>query len=217
VQPDGPYVIGGLCFGGVVALEMAHQLEQSGEVVGLVIPIDAVPRSITPRQMGTIERLYHVRSQLLQRSALRELATLARPVSEAVDRARDAAWRRISASIKTPGKALPHRLDNVERYLVRAIRRYPRSPVVRSRVLAVRADRGEEELAGALRRWRRHTEGPVDAVVVHGDQVDHLSMVRSPLVDQIIDPVSVILSELSRPTAEGDDGRVIRPTPSPVR
>jgi thioesterase domain-containing protein len=33
VQPEGPYTLGGFCFGGVVAYEMARQLEQGGESV----------------------------------------------------------------------------------------------------------------------------------------------------------------------------------------
>jgi thioesterase domain-containing protein/acyl carrier protein len=36
VQPHGPYRIGGYCFGGVVAYEMAHQLEEQGEQVSLL-------------------------------------------------------------------------------------------------------------------------------------------------------------------------------------
>ena len=36
VQPAGPYLLGGYCFGGVVAVEMAHQLEQAGEEVALL-------------------------------------------------------------------------------------------------------------------------------------------------------------------------------------
>jgi thioesterase domain-containing protein len=36
VQPHGPYRIGGYCLGGVVAFEMARQLEEQGESVALV-------------------------------------------------------------------------------------------------------------------------------------------------------------------------------------
>ncbi|UUT34506.1 thioesterase domain-containing protein [Microbacterium elymi] len=34
VQPEGPYLLGGSCFGGVVAFEMAQQLIAQGETVG---------------------------------------------------------------------------------------------------------------------------------------------------------------------------------------
>lgn len=36
VQPEGPYHIGGYCYGGFVAFEMASQLERQGEQVGLL-------------------------------------------------------------------------------------------------------------------------------------------------------------------------------------
>ena len=40
VQPHGPYYLGGLSFGGVVAFEMARQLRQQGENVALLALID---------------------------------------------------------------------------------------------------------------------------------------------------------------------------------
>ena len=42
VQPQGPYLIGGLCAGGVLAFEIACQLQAQGEEVPLVAIIDAV-------------------------------------------------------------------------------------------------------------------------------------------------------------------------------
>jgi amino acid adenylation domain-containing protein len=41
VQPQGPYALGGLCFGGVVAFEMAQQLLSKGEPVSLVALLDS--------------------------------------------------------------------------------------------------------------------------------------------------------------------------------
>jgi thioesterase domain-containing protein/acyl carrier protein len=38
--PRGPYVLGGHCYGGIVALEMARQLRESGERVEAVVMID---------------------------------------------------------------------------------------------------------------------------------------------------------------------------------
>jgi amino acid adenylation domain-containing protein len=40
-QPEGPYYIGGFCFSGVVAFEMARQLEARGAELGMVALIDA--------------------------------------------------------------------------------------------------------------------------------------------------------------------------------
>ena len=45
-QPRGPYMLGGLCAGGVIAYEMASQLKSAGETVKLVALLDAAkPRA----------------------------------------------------------------------------------------------------------------------------------------------------------------------------
>ncbi|HWO42676.1 MAG TPA: amino acid adenylation domain-containing protein, partial [Candidatus Eisenbacteria bacterium] len=43
VQPRGPYALGGLCFGGVIAFEMARQLRSQGESITLAL-LDSVAR-----------------------------------------------------------------------------------------------------------------------------------------------------------------------------
>ena len=48
IQPKGPYLIGGLCAGGVLAFEIACQLQAEGEEVPLVAIIDA----ISPQGIG---------------------------------------------------------------------------------------------------------------------------------------------------------------------
>ncbi|MEA5455188.1 amino acid adenylation domain-containing protein [Sinomonas sp. JGH33] len=40
-QPEGPYALGGWCFGGVVAFEAARQLRRLGETVELLVAIDS--------------------------------------------------------------------------------------------------------------------------------------------------------------------------------
>lgn len=42
-QPQGPYHLGGYCFGGNVAFEMARQLEQAGEAVSLLVLMNCAP------------------------------------------------------------------------------------------------------------------------------------------------------------------------------
>ena len=52
VQPRGPYLLAGLCIGGNVAYEMAHQLEQRGESVAFVGLLDAHPFGIKRSDAG---------------------------------------------------------------------------------------------------------------------------------------------------------------------
>jgi amino acid adenylation domain-containing protein/FkbH-like protein len=42
-QPNGPYFLGGYCFGGNIAYEMARQLRSQGEIVSQLLLIDATP------------------------------------------------------------------------------------------------------------------------------------------------------------------------------
>jgi surfactin family lipopeptide synthetase A len=78
VQPHGPYYIGGGCYGGLVAFEMARKLEASGETVAALVLIDsfnpAFKKFLTKRnQFFRIARFYirrmpwHVRRILSKR------------------------------------------------------------------------------------------------------------------------------------------------------
>ena len=53
VQPRGPYLVGGMCAGGVIAFEIARQLRASGEHVGLVALLDAADPAAAPRAWKT--------------------------------------------------------------------------------------------------------------------------------------------------------------------
>ncbi|MBE8987838.1 non-ribosomal peptide synthetase [Nostoc sp. LEGE 12450] len=47
VQPHGPYLLGGWCYGGIIAFEIAQQLQRQNEIVDLLVVIDAIlPKTI---------------------------------------------------------------------------------------------------------------------------------------------------------------------------
>ena len=58
VRPHGPYVLGGFCLGGLIAYEVACQLERAGEQVERLLVIDAGPsdRRLTALRRG-VERV----------------------------------------------------------------------------------------------------------------------------------------------------------------
>jgi thioesterase domain-containing protein/acyl carrier protein len=43
IQPQGPYLLSGHCFGAMVVFEMAQQLRAEGERIGLLVLLDAMP------------------------------------------------------------------------------------------------------------------------------------------------------------------------------
>lgn len=53
-QPEGPYLLGGFSFGGMIAFEMAHQLQLAGQQVALLAMIDT-PRPAVPADMEADE------------------------------------------------------------------------------------------------------------------------------------------------------------------
>ena len=55
VQPSGPYYLGGFCFGGVLAYEMACQLAQMGERIALL----AIIEGSAPVEFHTMQALNH--------------------------------------------------------------------------------------------------------------------------------------------------------------
>jgi thioesterase domain-containing protein len=68
VQPAGPYYLGGHSFGGVQAFEIACQLEQAGEEVGLLMVFDSsVPKKIS-RHKKLDKRLKTYMANLKQKS-----------------------------------------------------------------------------------------------------------------------------------------------------
>jgi FkbH-like protein len=54
-QPHGPYLLGGMCAGGVIAYEMASQLVRNGENVDLLVLLDAA-RPKAPKRPGRVTK-----------------------------------------------------------------------------------------------------------------------------------------------------------------
>jgi thioesterase domain-containing protein/acyl carrier protein len=66
IQPAGPYYLGGFCFGGIVAYEIARQLEQLGEKTALLV----IMEGFAPPAFHNNRPIYHPqRLQIIQYSA----------------------------------------------------------------------------------------------------------------------------------------------------
>lgn len=67
IQPQGPYLLGGMCAGGVIAFEMALQLQKEGEKIALLALIDSAAIGIAKQIKGVNEqRLNRFSSALVQ-------------------------------------------------------------------------------------------------------------------------------------------------------
>lgn len=72
-QPHGPYNLGGWCYGGMIAYEMACQLKEAGEDMGSLILIDAYimnsdfdKRLVIANQVEKVNREYYENSPLFE-------------------------------------------------------------------------------------------------------------------------------------------------------
>ncbi|HEX3750326.1 MAG TPA: amino acid adenylation domain-containing protein [Streptosporangiaceae bacterium] len=94
VQPQGPYRLGGFCNGGLLAYEMARQLEQRGEEVeflGLVNPSDPFQPGLRQQVSDRLSRILRLPSAkqmtgyLRTRQALRHVYRRLRPAGSRVE------------------------------------------------------------------------------------------------------------------------------------
>jgi len=92
-QPEGPYILGGWCYGGMIAHEMACQLEQAGDEVRLLVMLDShaittdALREISKGMTAEVNRTYFETSPLF--ADLRESGMLEAMVANAVHASED--------------------------------------------------------------------------------------------------------------------------------
>ena len=67
IQPKGPYLLGGRCFGGRVALEMAQQLQAQGEKVAILAIVEAgtpqIGEQLSSEEQEMINQLNPIKAQ----------------------------------------------------------------------------------------------------------------------------------------------------------
>ncbi|MEO0756738.1 MAG: alpha/beta fold hydrolase [Cyanobacteria bacterium J06648_16] len=96
VQPAGPYLVGGHCFGGAVAVEIAQQLQAAGEEIAEIVLIDAYrPASLAnqplvQRQLQLQQAYFWLRKNYYYHGGWERLAQLPTKI-----------WRRIRPAAVT--------------------------------------------------------------------------------------------------------------------
>jgi amino acid adenylation domain-containing protein len=180
-QPHGPYHLLGLCFGGIIAYEVARLLEAQREQVASVTVIDAtlptaVHAHLTKRVRTAVAEV---------RRALREPGELerwARRRGESLA-GRLGVLRRLREATSPYGASIELPIDGPE--VDRQIREFARNPGrLRSRLLIVRAT------AAAAPEWMeidRHLgwDGRAREVQLTEIAADHLGVLREPHVQAL--------------------------------
>ncbi|MCP5116374.1 MAG: hypothetical protein GY953_36555, partial [bacterium] len=117
LRPEGPYLLSGLCFGGLVAQEMACQMTQQGSDVPLLVLVDC-PNSCgsPPRHRETLRHIsrrleYHWRAMLRADGAARYLK---RRITEVLDRERERRDQGAFDKCVREGRPVPAHLRQIQ-------------------------------------------------------------------------------------------------------
>ncbi|MEE8583267.1 MAG: amino acid adenylation domain-containing protein, partial [Acidobacteriota bacterium] len=187
VQPQGPYLLGGHSFGGLVAFEMARQLEARGEEAGRLILIDS--QAPLSSEGGPINE------QALYRSFAGQMGLSSEDwPAERLEQLPLSRWAPELLKLARHRQLLPSGLDEARlqhlfgifRTHAQAQQSYRPQPVALQACL-LKAGAGVEQ---AVREWGGWLSGGVEAHPVPGD---HFSLLEEPHVQQLADRVREIL------------------------
>jgi thioesterase domain-containing protein len=190
VRPDGPYLLGGWSMGGVIAYEMAQQLEAQGQRVSLLALMDAKPAN--PGDAAPLDEIT-------------SLAIFARDLGLSVDRLKLSTdelanldseellsytlQRAIEARIVPQNFQLAQvkRLFEVFKINVQAMRSY-RPKASSQRVTLLKAgERSTVETTDETMGWGALTSGQVEIHTVSGS---HFTIVREPYVRSLAEQLA---------------------------
>ena len=190
VQPKGPYSVGGYSFGGVVAFEIARQLEASGEKVALLVLLDPDP----PRPFRTSSFGFYV-SRIIFHGRKIAGFNIKNKLGYFIDRLRSKKSEREASLLKT-GDPDPE----LAAYLLRTETihtRYQAAPIrVRTaRFLAQdtvwRARPGKDPRL----EWNEFVGGEIEIYEIPGN---HTSVIREPNVRILAKHLGICLENAAR-------------------
>ncbi len=209
VQPHGPYHLGGLCAGGVLAFEMGRQLVAAGHRVGSLFFIDAAPPGARKRTALAAQRSRRMAAALASGgealSLLRVVAgklwrTAAWEWQDRRERLQAAARRQLLLRVYREGDGWPEWLEppSPRAILTLAERELDRTPLCGVGPVLYRATTGAgsdqpfaELLSDPGFDWQSWCAEPVSVVDIAGG---HSSLLQEPMVADLAARVTEVVS-----------------------
>jgi amino acid adenylation domain-containing protein len=216
IQPKGPYSLGGISAGGVVAYEMAAQLERAGEEINLLVLFDALQPCAPPRPYVTIHRrwevIHNVSNALfgpavaVSRAAqfCAALTTAFRKATKATRYEATMAWQKSSRTLRfwlmravlltrQNWPAFIPALSVRQIYMV-ARKRYQPGTLRSGSVIVVKAMIGDDaslqQTTDPLLGWERVVQGSIKLIEI---EAGHTSMLQSPHVELVAERICACL------------------------
>ena len=195
-RPEGPHLLVGYCYSGVLAYEVAYQLQQRGQAPALVALIDAAPRGRRPSR-GQLER--RKLSAFLATDARGRLRWITRRSRGIGIKATARTRRLLYDLVARSGRRPPKGLMDIEGTLRHAMANYV-TPSSRLPVTLFHA--GEDgEAAGQdwYSRWST-IAGKVEVHPIVAEGIRHDNILREPYVALLADELGKCVREaLERP------------------
>ncbi|MGD8823018.1 MAG: amino acid adenylation domain-containing protein, partial [Anaerolineales bacterium] len=190
LQPKGPYYLAGASMGGSIAFEMARQLRDDGEEVGLVALFD----TIGGPNLGTLP--LRERVQLHADNIRERQSALGYLWERTVIRLR----RMLYAAVIGLGIPLPHRMWNLKETTYYAFKHY-RPGVYSGNVVLFRAtERGPGIPKSAFLGWEKVVSGGISIVDVPGK---HSTVLSEPGVRVVAKNLDVLLADAKEAVRPG--------------
>jgi acyl transferase domain-containing protein/thioesterase domain-containing protein len=193
VDPVGPYRLVGYSGGGVIALEMAQQLQQAGAEVALLAMLDTLAPTAAQVKISALKKIWLMRHWSLKFAMewpKRRRTTQQEKLNHAL------AMQHLSN-----GDALPPELASAHLFshFVTAQERY-QTPAYDGPMVLFRAQQGYTPYlnAGPQLGWQAHLRGPVRVVEIPGS---HVSMLSEPGLSTL---AQGLLQELTRAEAPSE-------------
>jgi amino acid adenylation domain-containing protein len=196
VQPDGPYLLGGWSLGGVVAYEMARQMQASGQEAALLALLDS-PAPVRPlEELDEVKLLAGLASDLALPISEEELRRL-EPDARLLHLLEQARRQRLVPLDYDLAQA--RRLLRVYQTNVRALSNYQPQPSAQRITLFRARESAADNLYDARHSdinrtlgWAALSTHPVDVQEVPGD---HIGMITEPHVQSLAAQLKHSLTE----------------------
>ncbi len=207
IQPHGPYYLAGHSFGSWVAYEMAQQLQDQGEPIGLVIAVDTVaPRERRYPKQRQMEEWQWLAMVMKQAEGLygRPIGVEAEVLKQLPDEAAQYNYtltKLIEAGILPEGTPTRQLRGLMKVYKLNNQTRYEITPdqAIKVPLVLVRSEGGFTEVTEVMQEewfewedwgWQDYSSTPIEVIWVPGD---HHTMMASPQVNVLAQQLSEVL------------------------
>ncbi|HWP55862.1 MAG TPA: amino acid adenylation domain-containing protein [Pyrinomonadaceae bacterium] len=198
-QPEGPYFIGGRSLGGMIAFEMARQLNAQGQEIGLLALLDSYPvghAKLTAQRDSSKSELRHYLRKVGAHISNMSTLSLTEKVGYLIDksqylpiRIKSRIWRTIYRSYQSLGQEVPRALRDVEEFNWLAAREYT-PHFYDGQITLFWASKDLRAKFDLLEGWQSLALGGMEVHEVPGT---HLDMIKEPHVEELAKKVDQCL------------------------